>query len=162
MSIAMSLFIYVKEKSVMIKIFGLRITPFFLLILGLQSLALLLCLYIGIMLYQNANSISINSEIFQHSAYSGLLLIFLLSVLTPGFFYQTKVIGQIKKSLHDRTQALITGAVTMLLILLLNGSNMDIRTLFVVALISASVGMLVGQFGLLRKSWRFLIHSGMN
>ena len=146
----------------MVKLFGLRITPFFLLILGLQTLALLLSLYIGMLLYQDALSIEVTNEFIERSFYSGLILVVLLSVLTPGFFYQTKVISYVKKTIHDKTPSVAIAMVTMLLILFVNGSNLDARILFIAALISACVGMVIGQFGLLGKYWRFLVHSGMN
>jgi hypothetical protein len=56
----------------MVKIFGLRITPFFLFILGLQSLALLISLYIGILLYQDTATLSASYELMDRSIYSGL------------------------------------------------------------------------------------------
>ena len=146
----------------MVKLFGLRITPFFLLILSLQSLALLLSLYIGMLLYQDALSIEVTNEFIERSFYSGLMLVVLLSVLTPGFFYQAKVISYMKKTIHDKTPSFAIAMATMLLILSVNGSNLDARILFIAALISACVGMLIGQFGLLGKYWRFLVHSGMN
>ena len=146
----------------MVKLFGLRITPFFLLILSLQSLALLLSLYIGMLLYQDALSIEVTNEFIERSFYSGLMLVVLLSVLTPGFFYQAKVISYMKKTIHDKTPSVAIAMVTMLLILFVNGSNLDARILFIAALISACVGMVIGQFGLLGKYWRFLVHSGMN
>ena len=146
----------------MVKLFGLRITPFFLLILGLQTLALLLSLYIGMLLYQDALSIEVTNEFIERSFYSGLLLVVLLSVLTPGFFYQAKVISYMKKTIHDKTPSVAIAMVTMLLILFVNGSNLDASILFIAALISACVGMVIGQFGLLGKYWRFLVHSGMN
>ena len=146
----------------MVKLFGLRITPFFLLILGLQGLALLLSLYIGLLLYQDTLTIQATNEFIERSFYSGLILVVLLSVLTPGFFYQTKVISYVKKTIHDKTPSVTIAMVTMFLILFVNGSNLDARILFIAALISACVGMVIGQFGLLGKYWRFLVHSGMN
>lgn len=150
----------------MVKIFGLRITPFFLLILSLQSLALIVSLYIGILLYQDAFAIEASSELLtefdQRSVYSGLFLLILLSVLTPGFFHQTKVINYLKKTMHEKTPTLFISVITMATILFINGINLDARVLFIAALISACVGMIVGQLGLLSKYWRFLVRSGMN
>ena len=146
----------------MVKIFGLRITPFFLLIIGLQSLALLVSLYIGILLHRDTVLIGVSDEIIQHSLYSGLLLVLLLSVIAPGFFYQTRVISYIKKTLNEKTATFVIALVTMFSVWLINGSSMDARMLFITALISACVGMIGGQFKLLSKYWRFLIRSGMN
>lgn len=146
----------------MFKVFGLRITPFFLFILGLQSLALLLSLYIGLLLYQDSISIEASAEVIEHLLYTGLFLIFLLSILTPGFFHETRVITYMKKTFHEKTLSFVVAAIVMIIILFFNSTGLDARFLFVAALISASIGIIVGQFGLLGKYWRFLIHSGMN
>ena len=146
----------------MVKIFGFRITPFFLLILGLQSLALLISLYVGILLYQDTVLINASADIVERSVYSGLFLIVLLSILTPAFFHQTKVINYVKKTIHDKTSSFAIAVIIMLLILFVNGSNLDVRMFFVAALMSACIGMLAGQFGLLGKYWRCLVRSGMN
>lgn len=146
----------------MVKIFGFRMTPFFLLILGLQSLALLFSLYVGILLYQDSVLINEPAEIVERSVYSSLFLVMLLSILTPAFFYQTKVISYVKKTIRDKTSSFATAVITMLLIFFVNGSNLDARMFFVAALMSGCIGMLVEQFGLLGKYWRCLIRSGMN
>lgn len=74
----------------MVKIFGFRMTPFFLLILGLQSLALLFSLYVGILLYPDTVLINEPAEIVERSVYSSLFLVMLLSILTPAFFTKLK------------------------------------------------------------------------
>lgn len=146
----------------MVKILGLRITPFFLMIIALQSLALLVSLYIGILLYQDTISMGLSTEGVQRSVYSGLFLLLLLSILTPGFFYQTKVITYIKKTIHERTPTIAISIITMLFIMLINGSGMNARMFFISALMSASVGVIAGQFDLLTRYWRFLVRSGMD
>lgn len=146
----------------MVKILGLRITPFFLIIIALQSLALLLSLYIGILLYQDTNSMGLSTEVIQRLVYSGLFLLLLLSILTPGFFYQTKVITYIKKTIHERTPTIAISIITMLFVLLINGPGMNARMFFISALMSASAGVIAGQFDLLTRYWRFLIRSGLD
>jgi len=146
----------------MVKIFGFRITPCFLLIFGLQSLALLTSLYIGILLYQDTVLMNESTEVAERFVYSGLFLIMLLSILTPAFFQQTKVINYLKKTIHDKTSSFIIAVVTMILIFFVNGSYLDTRMFFVAALMSSCVGVITGQFGLFGKYWRCLIRSGMN
>jgi hypothetical protein len=146
----------------MLKIFSFRITPFFLFIVAMQSLALLISLYVGVVLYQDTTLVNASGEIVESAVYSGLFLIVLLSILTPTFFYQTKVISYVKKTIHDKTSSFIIAAITMLIVLLINGSSLDTRMFFVAALVSGGIGILVGQFGLLGKYWRCLVRSGMN
>lgn len=146
----------------MVKIFGFRITPCFLFILGLQSLALLISLYIGILLYQDTILMNGSTEVVERSVYSCLFLIMLLSILTPAFFQQTKVINYLKKTIHDKTSSFVIAVVMMLLIFFVNGSYLDVRMFFVAALMSSCIGVLAGQLGLFGKYWRCLIRSGMN
>jgi hypothetical protein len=82
--------------------------------------------------------------------------------LTPGFFYQTKVINYVRKTVHEKSPAVAAAIITIMLILITNSSELDVRTLFIAALLSACVGMIMSQFGLLSKYWRFLIRSGLN
>lgn len=146
----------------MVKIFSFRLTPFFLFILSLQSLALLFSLYVGVLLYQDAVLMNTSTEIAERSAHSGLFLVVLLFILTPAFFYQTRTINHVKKTIREKMSGLATAVITMLLILFVNGSNLDARMFFVAALMSGCIGMLVGQFNFLGKYWRYLIRSGMN
>lgn len=146
----------------MVKLFGLRITPFFLFILGLECLALLVSIYMGILLYQDTTTTTVSFELMDRSVNSGLLLMLLLSILTPGFFYQTKVISHIKKSVNEKALGLIGALTTMMVILFTNTSGFDPRSIFIAALLSAFVGLLISQASLLGKYWRFLIRSGVN
>jgi hypothetical protein len=146
----------------MVKLFGFRITPFFLFILGLQCLALLVSIYIGVLLYQDTATSSISVDIMDQSIYSGVFLIMLISILTPGFFYQTRVINYVKKSINERALGFIGALVTMTIIMFTNNSGLDSKTLFIAALLSACVGLLINQARLFSKYWRFLVRSGVN
>jgi len=145
----------------MVKLFGFRITPFFLFILGLEFLALLVSAYMGVLLYR-VEVTAVSVELIDRSLYSGLLLIILLSILTPGFFYQTRVINKVKKSANMNVLAVTGALMTMLLLLLTNNSILDSKTLFISALLSAFVGLIISQAGLFSKYWRFLVRSGVN
>ncbi len=147
----------------MVKLFGFRITPFFLFILGLELLALLVSLYMGILLYKKSTVTTfVSIELIDHTLYSGLFLIVLLSILTPGFLYQTKVINKVKKSIDGKITALIGALITMAIFLLTNNSVLDSKTLYMSALLSACVGLIISQAGLFTKYWRFLVRSGVN
>jgi hypothetical protein len=145
----------------MVKILGFRITPFFLFIIGLECLALLVSVYLGLMLYQD-EPVTVTLELMDRSIYSGLFLVFLLSILTPGFIYQTKVISHIKKSLNEKVYGLVGAILTMTIILYTNASQVDSKTLFIASLLSAFVGLVISQTSLLNKYWRFMIRSGVN
>ncbi len=58
----------------MLKLFGLRITPFFLFILGLECLSLLLSVYLGILLHGSVSGFLPYPSIHD-LAYLGLLLL---------------------------------------------------------------------------------------
>jgi hypothetical protein len=146
----------------MVKLFGLRITPFFLFILGLEFLAMLVSVYIGILLYQGTTISPVSVEFIDHSMYSGLFLIILISILTPGFFYQTRVINYVKKSVNEKAISFVGALVTMMFILFSNNSGMDSKTFFIAALLSASVGLMLNQARLYKKYWRFFVRSGVN
>ena len=146
----------------MVKLFGFRITPFFLFILGLECLALLVSVYIGILLYQDTATTSVSIELIDRSFYSGVFLILLISILTPGFFYQTRVINYVKKSAKENVPGFIGALITVTVILFTNSSGLDSKTLFITALLSAFVGLLINQARLFSKYWRFMIRSGVN
>jgi hypothetical protein len=145
----------------MVKLFGFRITPFFLFILSLECLALLVSIYLGILLYKDTTSY-VSPELVDHSIYSGLLLIILISVLTPGFFYQTRVINKVKKSISEKTPGFIGALITMTVILFTSSTGLDSKTLFITALLSACVGLVINQAGLFSRYWRFLVRNGVN
>ncbi len=146
----------------MVKLFGFRITPFFLFIIGLECLAILISIYIGLILYQDTASTTLSIESLDDSMFSGIFLVILLSILTPGFFYQTKVISHIKRTINEKTIGLIGAIITMTVILLTNNSGLDSKTLFISSLLSAFVGLLISQASVLSKYWRFIIRSGVN
>ena len=145
----------------MVKLFGFRITPFFLFILGMECLALLVCFYMGTLLYKDAGS-GISIELMDTSVYSGLFLIILISILTPGFFYQAKVINYVKKSIVEKMVGFIGALITMMVIIFTSSSGWDPKALFITALISAGVGLAINRVGLLGKYWRFLVRNGVN
>ncbi|MBL1140675.1 MAG: hypothetical protein D8M62_01435 [Proteobacteria bacterium] len=101
-------------------------------------------------------------ELMDRTFYSGLFLIVLLSILTPGFFYQTRVINHVKKSINEKALGVLGALITMMLILYTHTSGVDSKILFVAALLSAFVGLIISQASLLSKYWRFLIRSGVN
>ncbi|GEM_PF-1562011 len=145
----------------MVKLFGFRITPFFLFILGLECLALVVSIYLGVLLYKDTTTI-IPLESIDHSIYSGLLLIILISILTPGFFYQTRVINKIKKSISEKVTGLIGAVITMMILLYTSSTSLDSKAFFIAALLSACVGLAINQAGLFSRYWRFLVRSGVN
>lgn len=152
----------IEEGCRMVKLFGLRITPFFLFILGLECLALLVSIYIGILLYQDTTTASVSIEFIDQSIYSSLFLIILISILTPGFFYQARVISHVKKSINENAFAFTGALITMAVILFANSSGLDSRTFFIATLLSAFVGLLINQARLFSKYWRFMVRSGVN
>ena len=135
----------------MVKLFGFRITPFFLFILGLECLALLVSVYLGTLLYKDRTA-PISLEIIDNSIYSGLFLVILMSILTPVFFYQTRVINKIKKSLSEKTTGFIGALITMMLIMFTSSSGWDSKTLFIAALLSSCVGLAISQAGTFRNT----------
>jgi hypothetical protein len=145
----------------MVKLFGFRITPFFFFILGLECLALLISVYLGVLLYKGTPAY-VSLEAIDHTIYTGLFLIILISILTPGFFSQVKVINKIKKSINEKIAGLLGAVLTMLLIVIASNSNLDSKTLFTAAILSACVGLSVNKVGMLSKYWRFLVRSGVN
>ncbi len=141
----------------MVKLFGFRITPFFLFILGLECLALLISIYIGILLYQDTTTTLVPIAFMDQSIYSGLFLIILLSILTSGFFYQGRVINHVKKSLNEKALGFVGALITVTVILFTNSSGFDAKTIFIAALLSACVGLVINQAGVFSKYWRFLV-----
>ena len=145
----------------MLKLFGFRITPFFLFILSMECLSLLICIYLGALLYKGTGAYvaydSIDSII-----YSGMLLLIVISILTPSFFSQVKVINHIKKTINEKATGVFAALLTMSLIIFANTDSLDAKTVFATALLSACVGLSITQVGLFGKYWRFLIRSGVN
>ncbi len=145
----------------MVKLFGFRISPFFLFILGLECLALLVSIYIGTLLYQG-KTVSVSFEMMDRSFYSGVFLILLLSILTPGFFYQARVINNVKKSISGRINGLIGALITMFILLSTSNLTHDPKSLYLAALLSACAGIIISQTGFLKRYWRFLVRAGVN
>ena len=146
----------------MVKLFGFRITPFFLFIIGLEVLAFIVSIYMGILLYKDTITMSLSHDLIDRSFYSGLFLIILLSILTPGFFYQTKVINYVKKAMYEKAPGFIFAFLSMIINLFTNNAGFTPKTLFIAALLSAFIGLVVNQLRLLSKYWRFMIRSGIN
>jgi len=145
----------------MMTLFGLRITPFFLFILSLECLAFLVSLYLATLLYQ-PSTVFVAIETIDHSIYLTLFLVILISVLTPSFFYQTRVIDKVRKSINGKIYGLIGALVTMSAIFLTSNSGLDSKTLFTAALLSACVGLLISQAALFSQYWRFLVRARIN
>ena len=145
----------------MIKLFGIRISPFFLIILGLECLTLLLSVYIGILLYHN-NPEFVSTETVDRTVPMGLFLFLMLGILTPGFFSQLKIIHNLKKPVSDMVFGLGVGLLTMIAIIFSNYSNLNSRTVFIAVLLSASIGLISAKVTALGKYWRFLVRSGVN
>ncbi len=145
----------------MLKLFGFRITPFFLFILSMESLALLICVYLGILLYKGMPTY-VSPESIDNIIYSGIVLLLLISTLTPGFFSQVKVLIHIKKTFNEKITGISAASFTMIIIVFSNAENLNAKTIFAAAILSACVGLSVTQVGLFGKYWRFLIRSGVN
>lgn len=145
----------------MVKLFGLRITPFFLFILGMECLALLLSIYLGILLYRGTPEI-VTTESYDQLVDAGVFLLILVSLLTPGFFSQIKIIKKVKKSVNEIALGFTSALLTMLVIVFGNYSNLGTKTIFVAALLSACVGLSVTKLNTLGKYWRFLVRPDVN
>ena len=145
----------------MFKLFGFRITPLFLFILGLECLALLISLYLGILLYNGA-SINISNDTFNHVSHTGVVLFVLIMILTPGFFSQLKIIHHLKKSFNELMPGIAASILSMLMIVTANHSNMDSRLFFLAAILSASIGLIINKLSLTGKYWRFLVRKDVN
>lgn len=145
----------------MIKLFGFRITPFFLFIMSMECLSLLVCFYLGILLYRGTPTF-VSPETIDSILYSGIVLLLLISLLTPGFFSQVNVINHIKKTFNEKIIGFLAALFTMTVIVFSNAEKLDAKTIFAAAILSACVGLCVTQVGLFGKYWRFLIRSGVN
>lgn len=145
----------------MVKLLGFRITPFFLFILGLECLALLLSVYLGVLLYEGV-PVSVSFDSIDHTIYTSVFLVILIGILTPGFFSQTKVINNIKKSVHELLPGLLVSIAVMSFIVLTNHTSLDSKMLFLAAILSACIGLIINKLNMLGKYWRFLVRTGVN
>lgn len=68
----------------------------------------------------------------------------------------------VKNSINEKIIGLIGALVTMLIIVMTRSSGLEPKILFMGALFSACVGLMIIHAGLLTKYWRFLIRSGVN
>ena len=127
----------------------------------MECLALLVCVYLGILLYKGTPTYVAPNSI-DNIIYSGIVLLLLISTLTPGFFAQVKVINHIKKTFNEKITGISAALFTMTVIVFSNAENLDAKMVFAAALLSACVGLSVAQVGLFGKYWRFLIRSGVN
>ena len=152
---------YLQERYRMVKLFRFRISPFFLFIIGLECLALLLSVYLGILLYKGTPT-SVPLESIDRTIYTGLFLIILISILSPGFFSQVKIINKVNKSINESIMGLVVSLITMSVIVFTSNSSLDSKTLFTAAILSACVGLSVNKVSMLSKYWRFLVRSGVN
>ena len=72
------------------------------------------------------------------------------------------MINHIKKKYNEKITGVLAAFVMMAVIVFSNTGNLDSKTVFAAAILSACVGLSVTQVGLLGKYWRFLIRSGVN
>jgi len=148
----------------MIKLFGFRISKILCVLLGLEILVLLLSVALGLFLYMGKqpqlwlDPVFLNNTINQTS----IFILFLL-LLSPGlFFYINTVLRHQKKWLEEMIASVVIATMTMGL-LYVSFSPLDAQGIFVIAVLSASSGMIITQTVLLYKRWRFfLVRSGMN
>ena len=145
----------------MFKLFGFRITPFFFFILSMECLALLISVYLGILLYKGTPP-HVSLEAIDNTIYMGVLLIFLISILTPGFFFQVKVINKIKKSINEKLAGILMAFITMSVIVSSSHSSLDAKTLFIASILCTCIGLSVNKMATLSKYWRFLVRTGIN
>lgn len=129
--------------------------------MGMECLSLLVCVYLGILLYRGAPTF-VSPETLDSILYSGIVLLLLISLLTPGFFSQVNVINHIKKTFNEKIIGFLAALFTMSVIVFSNTENLDAKTIFAAAILSACAGLSVTQVGLFGKYWRFLIRSGVN
>jgi len=127
----------------------------------MECLSLLVCVYLGALLYRGTPTF-VSSDSIDSIIYSGAVLLLLISLLTPGFFSQVNVINHIKKKSNEKITGVLAAFVMMAVIVFSNTGNLDSKTVFAAAILSACVGLSVTQVGLLGKYWRFLIRSGVN
>jgi hypothetical protein len=146
----------------MVKILGFRITPFFMFILGMECLALLISVYVGLLLFFNDSPILISFQLMDHSFYMTLLLMILISILTPGFFYQTQVINKINRTITEKRMGFFAAFLAMTIIVLTSNLQVDAKTFFMGILLSACVGLIINNASVLGKYWRFLVRTGVN
>jgi len=145
----------------MFKLFGFRITPFFFFILSVECLSLLVCIYLGIILH-NGTATYVSSGSTNILIYFGIFLSIFLFTLTPGILSEVKVMNHIKKTFNDKITGVIAALLTMLLIVFSNADNLEAKTIFAAALLSACVGLTITKVGLLGKYWRSLIYFDVN
>ncbi len=127
----------------------------------MECLSLLVCAYLGILLYSGTPTL-VSPETIDSIIYSGIVLLLLISLLTPGFFSQVNVINHIKKTFNEKITGVLAALFTMTMIVFSNAGNLDGKTVFAAAILSACVGLSITQVGLFGKYWRFLIRSGVN
>ncbi|MFT5395993.1 MAG: hypothetical protein ACI85N_001182 [Gammaproteobacteria bacterium] len=127
----------------------------------MECLSLLVCVYLGVLLYRGTPTF-VSSETVDSIIYSGIVLLLLISLLTPGFFTHVNVINHIKKTFNEKIMGVLAALFTMSVIVFSNTGNLDEKTVFAAAILSACVGLSVTQVGLFGKYWRFLIRSGVN
>jgi len=127
----------------------------------MECLSLLVCVYLGILLYRGTPAV-VSPAPVDSIIYSGIALLLLISLLTPGFFSQVNVINHIKKTFNEKMTGVLAALFTMTMIVFSNAGNLDGKTVFAAAILSACVGLSVTQVGLFSKYWRFLIRSGVN
>ena len=146
----------------MVKIFGFRITPLFLLILGLECIAILLSLYIGVLLYSDKTSAVLSVESVNHTVSLGMFLFMMLAILTIGFFSQVKIINNMKRTANDMILGLGVALLTMVATIFSHIQQLDLTVVFIALLLSVSTGLIVVKLSALSKYWRFLVRTGVN
>ena len=145
----------------MLKLFGLRITPFFFFILAMECTALLTSLYLGVLLFKGTTGY-VSYASMDSILYSATFLLMVITLITPGFFSQVTVISHLKKTLKDKSLGIISASIAMTVIVFANLGNLDTKTLFAAAVLSGCIGLSTTQVELFGRYWRFLVRSGVN
>ena len=137
------------------KLFGFRITPFFLLILGLECLALLLSVCTGIFLYYNATQF-VTTEMVEQTMHMGPVQFIMLLILSPVLFSRVRILYHLLKSIRNVIFGIAISLLTMGVVILTNYSGMNSETVFIAALLSAGIGLVAYKSGLYDKCCYFL------
>jgi hypothetical protein len=115
----------------------------------------------GLLLYKGAFTqlayVSIDNMV-----YAGFLLLILLPITSPRFFSLARIRNGIKKILNEKLAGLVTASIIMSVFVFVNMANLDTKTIFVAALLSACAGFCITQAGVLSKFWRLRVRPNMN
>ena len=147
----------------MVKLFGFRISKMLFILLTMELLVLCLSIVLAVFLYlaQQQPLGTVETDVIHRTMNQTSFFILFLLLLSPGLFIYIHNIFRYQTWMKEVVASVVLSTLAMV-VLYLTFSPAGSQGFFVIAILSASVGITLTKLTLLYQRWRFLAHKGMD